>query len=258
MGIFRSGMRWRSRLMLLSGCLGACAMSVPVFSYGSIYIYIYILGGVGNGQILRRSRLQVHCSLGPPLTLCCTLVSCSHHIPCLRHGHFQIGYAVEKQADALIGVSRGVCHERSSIQLRFNGTLHLQLPLDAGLLSKVMNERILYAIFSALLTLIMLSLYWFGTTYIALSIYMCAIGFCGGNVLVYTIGKATEWNPSKSGAANGVIGFFIGISGFIGSFICTVYVNPNNVQTQRVFDPAYPELELQIPQRFGRNPAGLQ
>eukprot|EP00116_Pleurobrachia_bachei_P008598 sb/3468860/ len=175
MGIFRSGMRWRSRLMLLSGCLGACAMSVPVFSYGSMapYIYSYLW--------MQGQRFDIyHLNLHPSLFLM-FVTSCGSVI---------------------------------------------------GLLSKVMNERILYAIFSALLTLIMLSLYWFGTTYIALSIYMCAIGFCGGNVLVYTIGKVNYMT----------LQLIAGISGFIGSFICTVYVNPNNVQTQRVFDPAYPEL----------------
>ena len=54
--------------------------------------------------------------------------------------------------------------------------------------------------------------------------------------------QATEWNPSKSGAANGIIGFFIGLSGFIGSFICTLYVNPGNIGMDTVSDPSYPKL----------------
>ena len=39
--LFSSTMRWRSRLMLISGCLSACALSVPVFSYGAMIPYIY-------------------------------------------------------------------------------------------------------------------------------------------------------------------------------------------------------------------------
>ena len=54
--------------------------------------------------------------------------------------------------------------------------------------------------------------------------------------------QATEWNPSKSGAANGIIGFFIGLSGFIGSFTCALFVNPNNIGMEKVYDPSYPSL----------------
>ena len=54
--------------------------------------------------------------------------------------------------------------------------------------------------------------------------------------------QATEWNPSKSGAANGIIGFFIGMSGFVGTIVCTLYVNPENILMDRVYDPDHPEL----------------
>ena len=48
--LFSSTMRWRSRLMLISGCLSACALSVPVFSYGAMipYIYSYLWMQVGR------------------------------------------------------------------------------------------------------------------------------------------------------------------------------------------------------------------
>ncbi|XP_063688552.1 uncharacterized protein LOC134821738 isoform X2 [Bolinopsis microptera] len=181
----RATMRWRSNLMLMSGCLSACAMSVPVFSYGAMIPYIYSYLWM-NGERFDMRHLNLHPSLFLIFVTCC-------------------------------------------------GSL-------IGLLSKFCNERVLYAIFSVGLTLVMTSIYWFGKTYVSLSLYMCALGFFGGNVLVFTIGKATEWNPSKSGAANGIIGFFIGMSGFIGSFICTLYVNPGNIGMDRVTDPLYPEL----------------
>lgn len=171
--------------MLMVGCLGPCAMSVPVFSYGAMIPYIYSYLWM-QGERFDMLQLNLHPSL-----FLMTVTSFGSII---------------------------------------------------GLLSKVFNERIIYATFSLFLSLIMLSMHWFGNTYLSLSLYMCALGICGGNVLVYIIGKAVEWNPSKSGSANGIIGFFIGISGLIGSFVCTVYINPHNEVTQKVFDPRYPEL----------------
>ncbi|KAL5270240.1 hypothetical protein ACHWQZ_G001095 [Mnemiopsis leidyi] len=178
-------MRWRSRLMLISGCLSACALSVPVFSYGAMIPYINSYLWM-QGERFDERHLNLHPSLFLIFVTCC-------------------------------------------------GSL-------ISLLSKFVNERILYALFSLGLTLAVASLFWFGKTYISLSLYMCIIGLFGGNVLVYTIGKATEWNPSKSGAANGIIGFFIGLSGFIGSFTCALFVNPNNIGMEQVYDPSYPSL----------------
>jgi len=171
--------------MLASGCLSACALSVPVFSYGAMipYIYSYLWA---EGQRFDILQLNLHPSLFLMFVTTCGSI--------------------------------------------------------IGFLSRCINDRILNAFFSLTLTIIMVTIYFWGNTFVGLSLYMCLMGLCGGNILVYTIGKATEWNPSKSGAANGIIGFFVGISGLIGSFVCTVLINPTNVGTEHVFDPAHPEL----------------
>ena len=49
-------------------------------------------------------------------------------------------------------------------------------------------------------------------------------------LLLFQVSRLSEWNPRKAGAANGIMGFFMGISGFLGSFLCTVVINPYNKQ----------------------------
>jgi len=97
----------------------------------------------------------------------------------------------------------------------------------AGLLEYYLNVRILNFLLSTSLILVLLCSYYIDN-YIVLTIVAVMIGSLGGQINVCNVARLAEWNPRKSGAANGIMGFFMGISGLAGSVLCSTVINPEN------------------------------
>eukprot|EP00116_Pleurobrachia_bachei_P005549 sb/3465811/ len=97
----------------------------------------------------------------------------------------------------------------------------------SGILEYYMNVRILNFILSAGYVIVIGCSY-FVENYAVLTVIAVLIGTLGGQINVCNVARLSEWNPRKSGAANGIMGFFMGISGFVGSVMCSAVINPDN------------------------------
>ncbi|XP_063689558.1 uncharacterized protein LOC134822431 [Bolinopsis microptera] len=103
----------------------------------------------------------------------------------------------------------------------------------SGILEKYMNVRLLLFILTTLYVAVVAVSYYIETYYF-LTISVIFIGTLAGQINICNVSRLSEWNPRKAGTANGIMGFFMGISGFIGSFLCTVVINPYNKQPVEV------------------------
>ncbi|XP_063689627.1 uncharacterized protein LOC134822459 [Bolinopsis microptera] len=97
----------------------------------------------------------------------------------------------------------------------------------SGILEYYMNVRLLNFLLSAGFVLVVGCSY-FISNYTVLTIVAVLIGTLGGQINVCNVARLSEWNPRKSGAANGIMGFFMGLSGLIGSVMCSAVINPLN------------------------------
>jgi len=97
----------------------------------------------------------------------------------------------------------------------------------SGLLEYYMNVRLLNFLLSATIVVVIGCSY-FISSYTSLTVVAVIIGTLGGQINVCNVARLSEWNPRKSGAANGIMGFFMGLSGLIGSVMCSAVINPLN------------------------------
>ncbi|KAL5271422.1 hypothetical protein ACHWQZ_G001908 [Mnemiopsis leidyi] len=103
----------------------------------------------------------------------------------------------------------------------------------AGVLEYYVNVRLLNLILTVLyVTAVAVSYYIH--SYTILTVLMVGVGTLAGQINVCNVARLSEWNPTKSGTANGIMGFFMGISGFLGSFLCSVIINPYNKQPEEI------------------------
>jgi len=104
----------------------------------------------------------------------------------------------------------------------------------SGILELYMNVRLLNLILSVVYVVIIACAY-FVDTITVMCVFSLLLGTMGGQIVVVNVARLTEWNSSKSGQANGIMGFFMGISGFIGSTMCTSVINPHNAEQKELF-----------------------
>ncbi|XP_063688997.1 uncharacterized protein LOC134822069 isoform X3 [Bolinopsis microptera] len=103
----------------------------------------------------------------------------------------------------------------------------------SGILEYYMNVRLLNFLLSAGFVLIVGCSY-FVSNFTVLTIVAVLTGILGGQINVCNVARLSEWNPRKSGAANGIMGFFMGMSGLLGSVMCSAVINPFNKEPEPV------------------------
>ena len=105
----------------------------------------------------------------------------------------------------------------------------------AGFLEQYVNVRLLNLVLVVLYVTLVAASY-FIDSYLYLTVSMFFVGALSGQINVCNVARLAEWSPRKSGTANGVMGFFMGISGFVGSVLCSAIINPSNQQPVEVMD----------------------
>ena len=103
----------------------------------------------------------------------------------------------------------------------------------SGALAYYVNIRFLNFVLVLLYVTSVASSY-FIDSYILLTVNMVFVGTLSGQINVCNVARLSEWHPTKSGTANGIMGFFMGISGVLGSYLCTAIINPSNKQLVEV------------------------
>ncbi|KAL5270341.1 hypothetical protein ACHWQZ_G001161 [Mnemiopsis leidyi] len=111
----------------------------------------------------------------------------------------------------------------------------------SGLLEYYMNVRLLNFLLSTSLVLVV-GFSYFINSYIVLTVVAVIMGTLGGQINVCNVARLSEWNPRKSGAANGIMGFFMGMSGLVGSVMCSAVINPYNKEPELVNTTSGPEV----------------
>lgn len=105
----------------------------------------------------------------------------------------------------------------------------------SGYLEQYINVRLLNLVL-VLLYVTLVAVSYFIDSYFYLTVSMFFVGALSGQINVCNVARLAEWSPRKSGTSNGVMGFFMGISGFVGSVLCTAIINPSNQQPVEVTD----------------------
>ncbi|KAL5270342.1 hypothetical protein ACHWQZ_G001162 [Mnemiopsis leidyi] len=103
----------------------------------------------------------------------------------------------------------------------------------SGILEYYMNVRLLNFLLSTCFVLVV-GFSYFIDSYVVLTVVAVLMGSLAGQINVCNVARLSEWNPRKSGAANGIMGFFMGMSGLVGSVMCSAVINPYNKEPEVV------------------------